>query len=167
MPCSSSLKPFVNMGENIILKSQGASAQPYFTPLVTGKAQEHCPLFRTWTNMPSWNWHTILMNFSGQPNFDIIFHKLSQRTVSKALVRSKNVMYRPLFCSWRFSWSCQAANTILTVPWPFLKPHWLSGIWPASTWYTYESIYQIIHRVEDNSVQLRERVSDLTQEKIP
>ncbi|XP_051827910.1 zinc finger RNA-binding protein 2 isoform X5 [Antechinus flavipes] len=35
-----------NMAENIMLRSMGASTKPCFTPLVTRKAQEHCPLSR-------------------------------------------------------------------------------------------------------------------------
>ena len=36
-------------------------------------------------------------------------------------------MHWSRFCSLHFSWTCLAANSILVVPLPYLKPHWFSG----------------------------------------
>ena len=82
---------------------------------------------------PSWSWVMIMVrNFGGQPSFFRICHRPSLLTMSNALVKSTKVMYRPLFCSRHFSWSCLKTNTMSVVPRFALKPHWLSGRWSSA-----------------------------------
>ncbi|XP_027722935.1 FAS-associated factor 2 isoform X1 [Vombatus ursinus] len=51
-----------NISENIMLKSMGTNIQPCFTPLVTEKAGEHCPLSRTW-GLLGWGYYLIMLPF--------------------------------------------------------------------------------------------------------
>ena len=85
----------MSMAESIMLNSVDAITQPCLTPFVTSKGSENSPSFYTRACMPSCR--TIAMNLGGQPNLAIIFQSPSRLTVSKALVRSTNVMYRSTF----------------------------------------------------------------------
>ena len=93
------------MAATTMLKRAGARTQPCFTPFVTENESEVSPLSRTVALMPSCNWRTSVVNFLGQPNFSIICHSPSLQTVSKALVKSVDVMKSSSNCSWHFSFS--------------------------------------------------------------
>ncbi len=104
-----------------------AKTQPCFMPFSTGKESENAPLSWALACMLPWDPQTMLINFFGQPNFDIISHKPSQLTLSKSFVRFMEVVYKLAFYSWDFSWSWRAAKNMSIVLWPHLKPIWLSG----------------------------------------
>ena len=127
MPWSESWKASVSMAVNVMLNSVGASRQPCFTLFVTGKGVDDSPLSRTWAWMLSWNWRTNVMNLSGHPNLLMMLQRPLRLMVSKAFVRSTKAVYRSTSCSWHFSCSWRAANTMLMVPHSYWKPHWLSG----------------------------------------
>jgi len=92
IPSSESLKASVSIAANTMLKSVGASTQPCFTPLVIEKVSDMSPSSRTEAIIPSCNCRTTVMNVFEHPNFFIIFHRPSLLTVSKAFVRSTNVV---------------------------------------------------------------------------
>ena len=96
-------------------------------PYVTGNDCENSPSPCTLASMPSWHCLTKVMNLSGQQNLCMIFHNPSWLTVSKALVRSINVVKRLTFCSWHFSCNYLAASIMSIVPQPWWKLHWISG----------------------------------------
>ena len=85
-------------GRKIMLKRVGANMQPCLTLFESMKASEQSPL-STQALTPLWHKLTMEMNLSGQPNFAIIFQRPSQLMVSKALVRSPNMVHSSLFCS--------------------------------------------------------------------
>ena len=132
MPTSVSLKASVSMAENIMLKRIGARTHPCFTPFETGNGWDISQLSWALASMPSWSCCTMATNFWGHLYFAMILQRPSLLTVSKALVRSTYMDYRSAFCSWHFSWSCLAVNTMSIVPNSFWKPHWLSGRKPLS-----------------------------------
>ena len=88
MESSSSENASDSIVVNNMLNSVRASTHPCLTPFVAGKTSDDWPSLRTHTSIPSWSEHTRAMNIGGQPNFDMIFQRPSQQTVSKAFVRS-------------------------------------------------------------------------------
>ena len=75
----------LNMAANIMLNRAGARTQPCSTPFVIGKGLECSPLSCTLVL----NGFVEFVNFSGHPNVDMISHRPSRLTVSKALARTK------------------------------------------------------------------------------
>ena len=73
---------------NNMLNNVRASTLHCLTPFVTGKASDNWPSLRTHASIPSWSECTRMINFGGQPNFDMIFQRSSKQTVLKAFVRS-------------------------------------------------------------------------------
>ena len=138
-----------------MLTSDGAITLSCLTTFVTPKGSENSQSFCTRACMPSWNCRTIVMNVGGQPNLAMIFQSPSRLTVSVALVRLTNVMYRSTLCSLHFSWSRLAVKIMSIVPVSILNPYWLSGICPFWFRWTfrrfnrlYASIFPLVDRRE-------------------
>ena len=126
MPASVLARALDSISANKRLKRVGARTQPCFTPFVTGKGSDTTPSWITLAIIESWNERTIPMKLGGQPSLAKMDHRPDRLTVSKALVRSMNSMYRSWCCSTHFSCSCLTAEIISMVPLFFLNPHWLS-----------------------------------------
>ena len=105
MPSSLSCEASCSMAANIMLKGVGARTQPCFTPFVTGNESEVSQLSITVALIPSCNWRTSAVNFLGQPNFSIISHSPS--------LKSMHVMKRSSYCSWHFSCSWRAGKIMI------------------------------------------------------
>ena len=108
------------------VNSVGARMHPCFMPFSIVKSCDRLLLCLTWASWFSLSWMTMVRNFGGHPTFSWIFQSPVLLTVSKVLVRSIKVTYRPLFCSQHFSWIYLRANAMSVVPQLDLKPHWLS-----------------------------------------
>ena len=96
---------------SILLKnienSVEAKAHPCLTPLLLWKGWERSIPRVRGPSWPSWSCVTIARNFGGRPSLARIVHSPFLLSLLKDLDRSTTkVMYKSLFCSRHFSWSC-------------------------------------------------------------
>ena len=127
MPSLQSSNAYWRCMEKKIIKRADARKQPFFTPLLTGKASVFAPLKQTVLCISSWKEVTMLCSLGGQPIFCRSLKSPLLLTRSKAIVRSMKAMYSVCCCSLHFSCSWRTENIIITVDLPALKPHCASG----------------------------------------
>ena len=127
MPSSADLNACFRRTEKKMLKSVGASTQPFFTPLFMQNASVMLPLYWTVPRVPSRNDLMELRSFRRQLINGRILKSPALLTKSKAFVRSINAMKRDCCCSRHFSWSCLSEKIISTLERLERKPQWYSG----------------------------------------
>ena len=97
-----------------------------------GEAAQQRSIVLNLTLLTFMEWRRMIRNFWGQPRCARIFHCPSRLIVSKALVSSTKVAYKPMFCSLHFSCICLSTKIMSTVPLLDLNPHLLSGVFSCA-----------------------------------
>ena len=122
-----SLKASNNKTAGYIPKSVRASLQPCFTPRLYWNDWVSSPSIMSLALTSVYSFLMILINFGGHPSLPRIMRSRSRLTLSKALTKSTNAMYRFFLCSLDFCIKCRSVKIPSMVPYLYDNQTGIAG----------------------------------------